>query len=153
MRFAADEMLGKLARWLRVSGHDVAYERKISDSALIRQARQEARIILTRDTRLIERLGDKEFLFIESDHLKEQLRQFYEHYPALRHEQRLLSRCLECNTPLEPIDKEAVKDRVWPYVYETQSKFTSCPHCGRIYWEATHVDRIRERLNELLEGE
>jgi uncharacterized protein with PIN domain len=152
MRFAADEMLGKLARWLRVGGLDVSYERKISDSELVRRARQDGRIILTRDTHLIQRLGEAEFLFIGSDHLKEQLREFYGRFPQLRKHQQTLTRCLECNTLLEAISKEQVKDRVWPYVYKTQAKFTTCASCGRIYWEATHVQRIMDRLDELLGG-
>lgn len=152
MRFAADEMLGKLARWLRVSGLDVNYQRKISDNELIRQARQERRTILTRDTRLIKRLDASEFMFIEHDHLEDQLRQFYTRYPELMNQQQFLSRCLECNALLEPITKDQVKDRVWPYVYETQTKFTICPSCERIYWDATHVQKIKDRLNELLEG-
>jgi len=54
-RFIADCMLGKLARWLRVLGYDAAYERRISDDDLVRRARSEGRILLTRDTRLVRR--------------------------------------------------------------------------------------------------
>lgn len=90
MRFAADEMLGKLARWLRVSGHDVTYERYIDDGHLIRQARDEGRIILTRDTHLIERLQKSEYLFIHYDHLKDQLQEFYEHFFTTAQAARLL---------------------------------------------------------------
>jgi uncharacterized protein with PIN domain len=152
MHFAADEMLGKLARWLRVSGLDVSYQRKIPDGELVRHARQEGRIILTRDRHLIQRMDKHEYLFINSDHLKEQLQQFYSHFPELRNQQALLTRCLECNTPLTAISREEAKDRVWPYVYKKQTKFTICGSCGRIYWEATHVQRIKDRLEDLLGG-
>lgn len=150
MRFAADEMLGKLARWLRVSGLDVTYQRDIPDWKLVREARKEGRIILTRDTKLVQRLEDEEHLFIEHDHLPEQIHQFYHRFPELKQEQAPLTRCLECNTPLESIDKAAVEGRVWPYVYQTQDHFTTCPDCGRIYWNATHVERMKEKLGELL---
>jgi len=36
MKFIADEMLGKLAKWLRICGYDTAYFRHIRDSELLR---------------------------------------------------------------------------------------------------------------------
>jgi uncharacterized protein len=146
VKFFADEMLGKLARWLRMSGLDVRYQRQIRDSELIYLAREESRILLTRDTHLIKRLAEAEFLFISRDHLPEQIKEFYARFPESRIEMKPFSRCVECNTPLEGIDKEQVKDKVWPYVYQTQENFTTCPTCKRIYWEATHVERIKQKL-------
>ena len=35
MKFLLDSMLGKLARWLRMLGHDVTYTVKLDDSALL----------------------------------------------------------------------------------------------------------------------
>ncbi|HEX5035601.1 MAG TPA: Mut7-C RNAse domain-containing protein [bacterium] len=43
MRFAADDMLGKLARWLRMMGVDVTWSNRVSDAEVIRQGRDEAR--------------------------------------------------------------------------------------------------------------
>ena len=150
MKILADEMLGKLARWLRMSGLDVHYQREIADSELIQRAREEGRIILTRDTRLVRRLNEGEFLFISFDHLPEQIHEFFTTFPQTRAELKPLSRCVECNALLETIEKEQVKNKVWPFVFQSQEHFTSCPACHRIYWEATHVGRIREKLNQLL---
>ncbi|MCI4626948.1 MAG: Mut7-C RNAse domain-containing protein [Candidatus Magnetoovum sp. WYHC-5] len=36
MKFAADAMLGRLTRWLRILGYDTFYERDINDSHLVR---------------------------------------------------------------------------------------------------------------------
>src|SRR5579883_2502967 len=47
--FLADRMLGRLARWLRIMGHDTAYERALPDDDLIEQALREDRWLLTRD--------------------------------------------------------------------------------------------------------
>lgn len=146
MKFIADEMLGKLARWLRMKGIDVLYETRISDDRLLQLANQEDRIILTRDTRLVKRLRPDQFLFIEHNYLDDQMKQFDEKYPRLSQTGRAFTRCVECNAVLEKIPKEAVRDKVWPYVYQTQENFTTCPHCHRIYWQATHVQQIRERL-------
>ena len=48
-RFAADAMLGRLARWLRVLGFDTAYDSAIADPELVRMAAIEERVLLTRD--------------------------------------------------------------------------------------------------------
>lgn len=149
MKFFADEMLGKLARWMRMAGYDVRYEKNIQDDDLVEESKQEGRIILTRDTKLIKHLADKEYLFISHDYLENQSKELFDHYPKLLKEQNPLSRCAECNTPLQSIDKEKVKGKVWPFVYQTQDHFTFCPSCDRIYWRATHVKRIEERLKRL----
>ena len=48
LRFAADIMLGRLAKWLRIIGEDVIYGRHLTGYGLIRAARLENRLILTR---------------------------------------------------------------------------------------------------------
>ena len=64
MKFMADVMLGRLAKWLRILGYDTAYIRNIRDTELIRLSLAEFRMILTRDTRLIKKRGIKNYLFI-----------------------------------------------------------------------------------------
>ncbi len=67
-------MLGKLARWLRILGHDVIYGPHLSGHGLIRAARAEERLILTRDRRLKQKQPPP-FIMIASDRYREQLRQ------------------------------------------------------------------------------
>ena len=150
MRFLADEMLGKLARWLRMAGLDVAYRRKIADEELLEISRAESRFLLTRDTHLIRRCQPDSFLFISRDRLPEQCREFFSRFPNLKSELAPLSRCVECNSALLPVAKEEVRNKVWPYVYEHQESFTTCPSCRRIYWKATHVEKIRDKLESLI---
>jgi uncharacterized protein with PIN domain len=59
MQLIADAMLGRLARWLRFLGFDVLYFPDISDSELVKIAREQDRRILARDTRLVRRNGLK----------------------------------------------------------------------------------------------
>src|SRR5262245_38313479 len=131
IKFVADVMVGKLARWLRVLGLDVVYSNAFQDDEIIRLAKSENRIILTRDTRLAARCPKEQHLFIESGDYKEQIRQVLRTFD-LKHF-NVLSRCLECNALLQNVDKEAVFNRVPPYVYLTQDRFASCPSCGRVY--------------------
>ncbi len=67
MKFIADSMLGRLARWLRLLGHDTLYYPHIENSQLLRFAREGSRILLTRNTRLVKVRGLKNFLLLEDN--------------------------------------------------------------------------------------
>lgn len=142
--FVADVMVGKLARWLRVLGCDVVYSNDLDDDGIVRIAEAENRIILTRDSGLIARKSVPRYIFIENDHYREQVRQVVE--TCGLKEFKVFSRCLECNTPLEDVDKEAVFEKIPPFVYLTQDRFAACPDCGRVYWHGTHADQMLKRL-------
>ncbi|HZD41734.1 MAG TPA: Mut7-C RNAse domain-containing protein [Terriglobales bacterium] len=146
-KFAADRMLGRLAKWLRVLGQDVIYGPHLSGYGLIRAARRENRLILTRDRKLKNK-QPPEFIFIESDHYENQLRQVAASCEIGSPDQ-LFTRCLECNTRLQSTAKASIKEKVPPYVFSTQEKFSWCPDCRRIYWPATHEARMVEELRKL----
>ena len=145
-RFIADCMLGKLARWLRILGFDAAYDRRISDDDLIARARAEGRTLLTRDTRLVRRRDLPPHLLIQSESAPAQLRQVLDDLRLEPNPRRLLSRCLICNEPTSEISREEARGEVPPYVFSTQRRFARCPACLRIYWRATHVEDMLERL-------
>lgn len=148
-RFFADAMLGKLARWMRTLGYDVLYETGIDDTELLLKAAEEGRIVLTRDTLLMKRrLAKGRAVFIESGDLSGQLRQVAEMFPIEK--DKLLTRCLRCNALLSRVAKEAVKEKVPSYVFSTQNEFSICPACNRVYWGATHRERMLEELKRLL---
>ena|SRR5436190_1517519 len=147
-RFLADRMLGKLARWLRILGYDTAYLPQLSPAGVMREGRRQQRLILTRDTRLLRRKDAPPFIFVQSDHFREQLQQIVDtlHLDPLR---ALLTRCLECNQTLTEVTKAEVRERVPEYVWQTQSEFRRCPECHRLYWGATHRDHVLEELRRL----
>jgi uncharacterized protein len=144
--FAVDKMLGRLARWLRILGHDVAYGPHLSGRTLVDRARREHRLLLTRDTRLLRDPHLPPHLFITSDHFREQLRQVAAAVPLGA---GFLHRCLDCNRPLEAVAREAVAATVPPYVLSTQERFERCPGCGRVYWPATHRAHMLDELAAL----
>ena len=144
VKFAADRMLGRLARWLRVIGQDVIYGRHLSGYGLIRAARAENRLILTRD-RGLKHKQPPEFIFIDSNDYREQLRQVIRDC-GLRPGDTLFSRCLECNAILQTKTKESVESLVPPYVFSTQVEFFWCPQCQRVYWPASHHQKMLEEL-------
>lgn len=149
LKFIADTMLGRLAKWLRILGYDVVYEPFISDDDLIARSLREDRTILSMDKKLIERKSAKNSLCIKDSNYKEQLKQVIAHY-NIDYKANIFTRCLVCNRPLDHINKEKIKDKVLPYVYSIQDTFYICQQCNRIYWAGTHRINILEKLNEIL---
>lgn len=143
-------MVGKLARWLRLLGFDVAYYRRIDDDKLLGLASQEKRVILTRDHELINKAKKRQslkqrFLLIESECWEEQVEQVLDHF-KLRDKINPNSRCLECNSQLKILPKARAKNLVPPFVYEQAEGFALCPGCGRIFWKGTHFQDMEKKL-------
>ena len=147
-RFVADKMLGRLVRWLRLIGQDVTYGPHLSGAGLIRAARNESRTILTRDRRIRKTRNPPRYLFIESDHFREQLKQVIDTF-SLDPFAKIFNRCVQCNSPLESIPKDRVKDHVPPYVFTTQEEFSFCRKCRHIYWPATHLQKMLDELRAM----
>ena len=61
-------------------------------------------------------------------------------------------RCLECNGLLEAVTKEQVADRLSgePLTLRFHDQFSTCPNCGRIYWEGSHFDKLTKRISKIL---
>jgi uncharacterized protein with PIN domain len=146
-RFAVDKMLGRLARWLRILGDDVAYGPHLSGRALVAAARSEDRLLVTRDTRLLRARDLPPHVFVASDHFREQLREVAAAVPL--DGAHLLARCLDCNRALDELPRERARDRVPVFVWETSPRFLSCPGCGRVYWPATHRAHVVRELAAL----
>jgi uncharacterized protein with PIN domain len=152
VRFLADANVGRLGRWLRALGYDVAYAPKLSDSALVVRAVAEGRVLLTRDVELMRRRtvtsGRVRALLLRQDDLAGQLRQVVR---ALGLSADLaLTRCLECNLELVPRSAEEVVDCLPPRVRERQRRFTQCPGCGRVYWLGSHWERMQRQLGIMI---
>lgn len=145
-RFIVDCNVGRLARWLRALGYDATFHVHIEDAALVREAAAETRVLLTRDRDLLKRRviqsGAVRAILIRHDEVTAQLRQVFAEL-GLDVEQSL-TRCIECNAELEPTQADRVAERVPPYVRRTQTRYSECPGCGRIYWAGTHWQHMRE---------
>ena len=148
-RFVADVMLGRLAKWLRIAGFDVLYSNRYTDDELIALSLGEDRILLSRDTRLLVRKSVRKFVFLESERTFEQIRQVFR-VTETKLLPGLLSRCLACNMVLTDISRDRARDRVPPYVLQTQTQFKTCPECGRCYWAGTHRQSVLRTLETLL---
>ncbi len=147
-KFIVDVNVGRLATWLRIMGYDAAFPRNASDNELVRLALQQDRLLITRDSgfllRRAVRLGQLRMLYVVADDLRSQLGQ-------LIRELHLnldsgFSRCLRCNEPLAPVEKAAVADQIPDYVARTQTVFSRCSSCRRIYWPGTHCSNMLGEL-------
>jgi uncharacterized protein with PIN domain len=139
-------MLGTLAKWLRILGYDTLYDPRLDDHQLVRLARAEDRILLTRDRPLAGRRGLR-VLLIAGQELDEQLRQVLVELEL--EPDRAYSRCPVCNGLLEAISHEEARAQVPPYVARTHTQFKHCSSCGRIYWQGTHWQQMEEHLSRL----
>jgi uncharacterized protein with PIN domain len=149
MKFIADAMLGRLAKWLRFLGFDVLYYSDIEDRQVLKIAREQERTILTRDTRMLQRKGAMGAVFIKSDKIVQQLLELKDILDF--HGPDVIKRCIVCNRELQAIaDREEIKDLVPEYVYHNFDSFVRCGCCGKIYWEGGHYQNIRERTMEVL---
>jgi uncharacterized protein len=136
----ADAMLGRLARWLRILGYDTLYDTRWPDNELVRLARAQGRVLLTRDVALARRPGVRTLL-VASEQVEEQLAQVVQILGCAR--QEALARCPVDNTLLE----EAPHSWAWGYVpsytFVKQDEFRLCPECSRFFWPGTHEDGMR----------
>jgi uncharacterized protein with PIN domain len=150
MQIIADNMLGKLAKWLRFMGFDTMYPRNIDDKALVDLTRKENRCLLSRDKEL-SKIKNLNVIYIKSEKIEEQLKQVIKEL-NLKPNEGEFTRCPECNSKIINIEKIQVKDKVPPGVYNKQELFWLCKKCGRYYWQGTHYDKIKEKIKMLYDS-
>ncbi|MCE5194796.1 MAG: Mut7-C RNAse domain-containing protein [Nitrospiraceae bacterium] len=148
MKFIADSMLGRLAKWLRLIGFDVFYFSDIDDNTLLRISKQENRIILTRDTHFLKRRNFSNYLFIKSNNTKDQFSEVLNVYGFA---DLGSSRCVKCNGILIVVnDKDSIRAEIPEHIYVECNKFQRCDICSSIYWEGSHIKRFRETALSLI---
>jgi len=145
-RWLVDEMLGRLARYLRFIGYDTAYVRGVSDDEIVRQARAERRRVLTRDRGLAGR--SPEAILLTRTDIAGQMRELLQAFPSLRSDVRF-DRCSLCNGSLRTvavIPESASPKSLPPDVRAGRSPLYACSQCGHLYWEGSHTRSVRTRL-------
>ena len=152
MKFIADGMLGKLARWLRLAGHDVIYIGDLGtpaneqDDVLLDRAKLERRVLLTCDLLLQRRArktGIKSAL-IEGGDVVSQLVQVSKRSGRIIKITPENSRCPVCNGLLEIAGRKEVETKIPSTVARLHYKFWVCKSCGKTYWKGKHWETIIE---------
>jgi len=151
MRFIVDQHLGSLARYLRMLGIDTEYNKNLSGHELVEKANHENRILITKDRSILKRNELKFGYFVYADDLDSQLEELVLQFKLKEHIS-LFSRCLECNSILHQIEKEKIGHRLPQKVKEQHNSFTLCDNCDKIYWKGTHYQRMKNKIENILEN-
>ncbi len=142
----ADEMLGRLARYLRFMGFDTAYARGWTDHEVRARAHLEGRILLTRDRTLARQTPGAVGLC--STDIGDQLVEIRRAFPTIPWELRP-DRCTLCNgvlsrwvpSPVEPLPRGAPRELV-----ERGLTLYRCPDCLHVYWQGSHSEKVRNLI-------
>jgi len=150
MKFIIDGMLGKLTRWLRMLGHNVKYSNATEDKELIRIAKTEGRVLLTRDLELYQQATSRDVkaFYVEGAKESERLANLAKRFKLELEIDVKISRCPRCNTKIKRVEKNAVKVKIPKNTFLKYEEFWQCPKCAQIYWRGTHWKRINKTLDE-----
>jgi uncharacterized protein with PIN domain/sulfur carrier protein ThiS len=150
-RFLLDNHLGRLAAYLRMLGFDCLYENDYQDDQIAAVLMADSRILLSRDRRLLMRKVVHYGYCVRSLEPLEQLEEVVRRFD-LAGRIHPFRRCLRCNGPLEPVDKETVLDRLEPLTKRYYEEFVFCPACDRVYWKGSHYERMESVISRLLQN-
>jgi uncharacterized protein with PIN domain len=146
IKFIADSMLGKLAKWLRVLGYDTLYQ-PFYEEGVVAESVREGRQLLSRHKPTITHYANS--VLILSDHVKDQLCELKNGGTITSDRSEWFSRCLLCNIPLEEAVGRDARENVPEYVfYQSAFGISFCPSCGRYFWQGSHRERMVSQLEE-----
>jgi uncharacterized protein len=151
-RFLCDEMLVQLGHWLRAAGYDTLIaQHRARDRALVARAIIDGRFLLTRDRKLHEIRDAKDcVMLLRSERIEAWVRDITGRF-GIDWMARPFSRCLVCNTELQPAPPLA-RGRLPPAVVETVPEINYCRQCDKLYWAGGHVRKMVRRLHDWRAG-
>ena len=147
IRFVVDVNVGKLALLLRMLGLDVEYSPKYSDKNILYFSKEEKRIVLSKDSGLLE---CKQIVFgrhVRSVYPDDQLIEIIKFF-GIKGPFKFFTRCLQCNKKLVPVNKKDILHRLEPKTKKYFDVFKICPQCRRIYWQGSHHEKMKIRLRK-----
>jgi len=150
MKYVCDQMLGTLAKWLRIYGFDTFFANsEMDDTELIDISKKEKRVLITRDKNLMQIARKEKLKVIEinTTDINQQINNVIAQVKV--DPSKILSRCIMCNTEINEIKKEEIKEKVPKRVFEANENFWFCPKCKKIYWKGTHYKNMIEKINIL----
>lgn len=148
IKFVVDVNLGKLAIKLRLLGFDTLYSKDFADKEIVELSVREQRIILTRDKGVLKYSAAKYGYWVREDEPKKQLKEVVSRL-QLQSDFYPFTRCSDCNTQLQSIDKALIKEQLADDTLQFADNFMFCPGCKKIYWQGSHCERFRKYIDQL----
>jgi len=152
MLFLVDGMLGNVAKKLLLLGYDTEYFSDMNDLKLIQKAKNEDRIIISKDRQLIANAKKSAIQTIQITK-EDEIEQFSEILNIIHLELNEISgdtaRCTKCNSNTSQISKSKISNKIPSKVLEFNEKFWECDNCKQIYWEGTHIKKLQDFLNKI----
>ena len=156
-KFTVDAMLGKLAIWLRLTGHDTRYSTEMHDEELLQVSLEEDRILFTSDAELYERAQNLnlESLLLRGSVDEGVARVFAEYYIIPKID-TTTSRCSKFNgnlIKLKDVDKDRVKRLVFEQTFDYYEEFWLCEDCQSVFFQGGHWKNIEvymKRISDLI---
>jgi uncharacterized protein len=145
-RFVVDSMLGKMAKWMRILGFDTRYE-YLHQLQQVQRYRAEGFLIITKNQRWCGLSG---VICIGANDSSEQLPELAARISLGPGDVHFLRRCILCNELLAHLPRNDAVGLVPDYVFETQTDFSRCPNCQKVYWSGSHPNRMLKRLQDVL---
>jgi uncharacterized protein with PIN domain len=142
--FACDEMLGRLARYLRAAGYDTTLAQGgARDAEIVAHARSEGRTLLTRDRGIAEHAAARGIAIVLPTADLDRSAAILRHELGVDWLFRPFTRCLVDNAMLATAP--AAHAVSLPRDIDPAAAL-HCPRCGRSYWAGSHHRRMLARL-------
>jgi hypothetical protein len=149
-KFIVDNNLGKMAKYMRVLGLDIYYDPLLSAGEIIKISNTENRIILTRSKKLLKFKDVNHGMFIRPGTTAQQIRRIIDCLD-IKDIVDPFSRCLGCNSLLQPVPKEEILDRIPPKTKAFCDEYARCRSCDKIYWKGTHCLHMKKVVKQILD--
>lgn len=147
-RFILDVHLGKLVRYLRMLGFDSYYGNDLEDDFIVEKAKQDKRIILTRDLQILKNGKVTHGYYVRSTDPKKQLKEVVRRFD-LKKNLEPFSICMDCNGLLQKVHKSMIENQLEEGTREAFNEFYRCRKCHKIYWRGSHFEKMEKLIEDL----
>lgn len=151
VKFILDVHLGKLARYLRLLGFDTEYHNNYSDAEIVRQAKRQRRVILTRDVGLLKNRKVTRGYWLRATQPRQQIIEIIKRFD-LANNIAPFTRCLECNGKITTISYKIAVEKLPLKARKYYRKFFQCRQCKKIYWQGSHFKKLQKFVHALIKN-
>ena len=150
-------MLGKVALWLRLTGHDAVYSASLDDGVALELAEKENRVLLTSDEALYSRAAERglETMLVRGT-VDDEVAAVFVKYGITAEIDPSTARCSKCNGELEEIQGEErmrIKSLVHDKTYNYYDTFWLCNSCHSVFFQGSYWKNIQKymaRIQDLI---